>query len=238
MNDLLESAIAAHGGIDRWSQVTAITVNASVTGALFHVKGKPDALKDVRFEADTKRQLLTMDYVGQDKQSVFEPSRVVIQRRDGELIDARDEPEGSFGGHQLETPWDDIHLAYFTGEALWTYLNVPFLYSWPGFTTEEITPIEVDGETWRRLTVTFPEHVKSHTREQISCFGPDGLLRRHDFTIDILGGATGMLYATDSRNVDGIIIPTTRRGYAWQGDYQRIPEPLLVAIDMGEVTMR
>jgi len=238
MKDLLESAIAAHGGIDRWSQVTAITVNASVTGALFHVKGKPDALKDVRFEADTKRQLLTMDYVGQDKQSVFEPSRVVIQRRDGELIDARDEPEGSFGGHQLETPWDDIHLAYFTGEALWTYLNVPFLYSWPGFTTEEITPIEVDGETWRRLTVTFPEHVKSHTREQISCFGPDGLLRRHDFTIDILGGATGMLYATDSRNVDGIIIPTTRRGYAWQGDYQRIPEPLLVAIDMGEVTMR
>ena len=238
MNDLLESAIAAHGGIDRWSQVTAITVNASVTGALFHVKGKPDALKDVRFEADTKRQLLTMDYVGQDKQSVFEPSRVVIQRRDGELIDARDEPEGSFGGHQLETPWDDIHLAYFTGEALWTYLNVPFLYSWPGFTTEEITPIEVDGETWRRLTVTFPEHVKSHTREQISSFGPDGLLRRHDFTIDILGGATGMLYATDSRNVDGIIIPTTRRGYAWQGDYQRIPEPLLVAIDMGEITMR
>ena len=238
MKDLLESAIAAHGGIDRWSQVTAITVNASVTGALFHVKGKPDALKDVRFEADTKRQLLTMDYVGQDKQSVFEPSRVVIQRRDGELIDARDEPEGSFGGHQLETPWDDIHLAYFTGEALWTYLNVPFLYSWPGFTTEEITPIEVDGETWRRLTVTFPEHVKSHTREQISCFGPDGLLRRHDFTIDILGGATGMLYATDNRNVDGIIIPTTRRGYAWQGDYQRIPEPLLVAIDMGEVTMR
>jgi len=238
MNDLLESAIAAHGGIDRWSQVTAITVNASVTGALFHVKGKPDALKDVRFEADTKRQLLTMDYVGQDKQSVFEPSRVVIQRRDGELIDARDEPEGSFGGHQLETPWDDIHLAYFTGEALWTYLNVPFLYSWPGFTTEEITPIEVDGETWRRLTVTFPEHVKSHTREQISCFGPDGLLRRHDFTIDILGGATGMLYATDSRNVDGIIIPTTRRGYAWQGDYQRIPEPLIVAIDMGEITMR
>jgi len=238
MNDLLESAIAAHGGIDRWSQVTAITVNASVTGALFHVKGKPDALKDVRFEADTKRQLLTMDYVGQDKQSVFEPSRVVIQRRDGELIDARDEPEGSFGGHQLETPWDDIHLAYFTGEALWTYLNVPFLYSWPGFTTEEITPIEVDGETWRRLTVTFPEHVKSHTREQISCLGPDGLLRRHDFTIDILGGATGMLYATDNRNVDGIIIPTTRRGYAWQGDYQRIPEPLLVAIDMGEITMR
>ena len=86
--------------------------------------------------------------------------------------------------------------------------------------------------------MTFPDHIKSHTRQQISCFGPDGLLRRHDFTIDILGGATGMLYATDYRDVDGIIIPATRRGYAWQGDYQLIPEPLLVAIDMGEITIR
>jgi hypothetical protein len=238
MNDLLESAVAAHGGLDRWNKITAITVNASITGALWQVKGKVDALEDVRFEADTKRQLLTMDYVGLDKQSVFEPHRVVIQRRDGTVIDARDEPERSFDGHQLETPWDDLHLTYFTGEALWTYLTMPFLYTWPGFVTEEIAPIEVDGETWRRLKVTFPERIKSHTREQISCFGPDGLLRRHDFTIDIIGGAPGMLYATDYRDGDGIIIPTTRRGYAWQGDYQLIPEPLLVGIDMGEITIR
>ena len=60
----------------------------------------------------------------------------------------------------------------------------------------------------------------------------------HDFTIDILGGATGLLYATGYRDVDGIIIPATRRGYAWQGDYQLVPEPLLVAIDMGEIIIR
>jgi len=238
MSDLLESAVAAHGGLDRWNQVKSITVDASITGALWYVKRKGDALKDVRFEVDTTRQLLTMDFVGQDKRSVFEPLRVVIQHRGGVLIDARDDPERSFDGHQLETPWDNIHLAYFSGEALWTYLNTPFLYAWPGFVTEEITPIEVDGETWRRLKVTFPDHIKSHTRQQISCFGPDGLLRRSDFTIDVIGGATGLVYATDYRDVDGIIIPTTRRGYAWQGDYQLVPEPLLVAIDMGEITIR
>ena len=238
MNDLLETAVAAHGGLDRWNQIKSIIVDASIGGALWTVKAQVDALKDVRFEADTKRELLTMGYVGQDKRSVFEPHRVVIQRRDGTVIDARDEPERSFGGHQLETPWDDIHVAYFSGEALWTYLNMPFLYTWPGFTTEEIAPIEVDGEAWRRLKVTFPEHIRSHTREQIACFGPDGLLRRHDFTIDIIGGATGMLYASDNRDVDGIVIPTTRRGYAWHGDYERIPEPVLVAIDMGEITVR
>lgn len=46
-----------------------------------------------------------------------------------------------------------------------------------------------------------------------------------------------MLYAADYHDVDGIVIPTRRRGYAWQGDYQRIAEPLLVAIDMSEITL-
>ena len=237
MNDLLENAVAAHGGLDRWNQVRSITVDASITGAFWHLKGKGDALKDVRFEVDTTRELLTMDFAGHDKRSVFEPLRVVMQRRDGALIDARDDPERSFDGHQPETPWDDLHLAYFTGEALWTYLTTPFLYTWPGFVTEEITPIEADGETWRRLKVTFPDNVKSHSKVQISCFGPDGLLRRHDYTVDILGGATGLNYASDYRNVDGIIVPTRRRVYAYEGDYQLVKEPLLVAIDMGEITL-
>jgi hypothetical protein len=235
MNDLLENAVAAHGGLDRWNQVKSITVNASITGAFWQLKGQDGALKDVRFEVDTTRERLAMEFAGQDKRSVFEPHRVVLQRRDGAPIAARDDPEKSFAGHQLETPWDDLHLAYFTGEALWTYLNTPFLYTWPGFATEEVAPIEVDGETWRRLKVTFPDHVKSHTRQQISCFGPDGLLRRHDFTIDIVGGtAESLLYATGYRDVEGIVIPATRRAYAWQGDDQLV----MVAIDMGEIIIR
>jgi hypothetical protein len=233
MNNLLESAVTAHGGLDRWNQVKSITVEASITGAVWHVKNQGDALKDIRFEVDTTRQLLAIDFVGQDKRSVIEPHRVEIHHGDGGLIAARDDPEKSFEGHQFETPWDDLHLAYFVGEALWTYLNTPFLYTWPGFVTEETSPIEVDGETWRRLKVTFPDHVKSHTREQISCFGPDGLLRRHDFTIDVVGGAPAMLYATDYRDVAGIIIPTTRR--AWQDDDRLVPA---VAIDMGDITIR
>src|SRR5271154_2207754 len=232
MNELLDRAVAAHGGLDRWNQVKSITASASITGGLWPLKGQADALNDVRFEVDTTQQRLTMDFAGQDKQSVFEPRRVVIQRRDGTLTETREDPERSFDGHQPQTPWDDIHLAYFTGEALWTYLTTPFLYTRPGFVTEEITPIEADGEMWRRLKVTFPDHIATHTRQQISCFGPDGLLRRHDFTIDVLGGAPSLLYAAGYRDVGGIIIPATRRGYAYQGDYQLVPEPLLVAIDM------
>jgi hypothetical protein len=238
MNELPEHALAAHGGMGRWQRVKSITVTASITGAFWHLKGRSDALKDICFEVDTHRQLLTMDFVGQDKRTIFQPDRVVVQRDDGGLIDARDDRERSFEGHQLQTPWDDLHLAYFTGEALWTYLNTPFVLTGAAFTTEEIEPIEPDGETWRRLKAIFPDDIKTHTREQIFCFGPDGLLRRHDFTIDILRRAPAQLHATGYRDVDGIVIPTTRRSYALQDGRELVSEPPLVAIDMGTVTIR
>jgi hypothetical protein len=128
-------------------------------------------------------------------------------------------------------------VAYFSGEALWTYLAIPFLYTYDGFASREIDPVTVEGETWRRLQATFPNYCKSHSREQISCFGPDGLLRRHDYTVDILGGATGLNFASDYREVNGIIVPAKRRVYAYEGNYEMIKDPLLVAIDMGKITI-
>jgi hypothetical protein len=237
MNELLSTAIKAHGGMDRWSTVTSVEITASITGAIWHVKGKPDVLKSVVMTADTRSERLTTVFPGQDKRSVFEPDRVVIERADGTLVQARDDPEASFAGQELDTPWDDIHVAYFSGEALWTYLNTPFLYARDDFAAEEIAPVEADGETWRRLKVTFPDTVKSHTRDQIFCFGTDGLLRRHDYTVDILGGGTGLNYATNYQDIDGIIFPMTRRVYAYTGDYQLVPEPVLVAIDIADVKL-
>ncbi|MGA7423192.1 MAG: hypothetical protein WBW77_10960, partial [Candidatus Sulfotelmatobacter sp.] len=76
--------------------------------------------------AETRSERLTVEFSGQNKRAVFEPSRIVIETLDGALIEARDNPEKSFEGQQRETPWDDIHVAYFVGEALWTYLNTPF----------------------------------------------------------------------------------------------------------------
>src|SRR5664279_3910801 len=237
MTELLNLALKAHGGLDHWKKVKAIKVVASITGAIWFVKGKGDFLKDVVLTVETRKERVTVDFAAQNRRAIFEPNRIVIETADGTLFEARDNPEESFAGQQRETPWDDIHVVYFVGEALWTYLNTPFLYTYEGFTTEEVASIQVEGETWRRLKVTFPDSVKSHTKEQISCFGPDGLLRRHDYTVDILDGATGLNYASDYRNVDGIVIPTKRRIYAYEGDYKPVREPLLVSIDVFEITL-
>jgi hypothetical protein len=235
--ELLDLAVKAHGGLDRWNKVSSIEIAVSITGGIWYVKGQPDVLKDIVMVADTDRERVVTTFVGQDRRTVFEPGRVVIGKLDGTVIEARDDPEQSFQGQTEDTPWDSIQVAYFSGEALWTYLNAPFIFTQERFACEEIDPIEVEGETWRRLKVVFPEQVKSHTREQIFCFGPDGLLRRHDYTVDILGGATGLNFASDYRDVDGLMFPTKRRVYAYEGDYQLVPEPLLVAVDIAQITL-
>lgn len=237
MTELLDLTVDAHGGLARWKEVTAIQAALSITGAIGYVKGQPDVLNDIVMVADTRRERVRTTFVNDDRQSLFEPDRVIVETKDGTLVESRDDPERSFEGQVQDTPWDAIHVAYFSGEALWTYLNTPFIYTQDRFRTEEVGSIQADGETWRRLKVTFPEEVKSHSREQIFCIGPDGLLRRHDYTVDILGGATGLNYASEYRDVDGIVFPTKRRVYGYEGDYQLVPEPLLVGVDIGEITL-
>jgi hypothetical protein len=235
--DLLDIAVEAHGGLARWNEVSSVEIDVSITGAIWYVKGQPDVLKDIVMVADTQRERATTSFVGQDRATSFELDRVVVQRSDGTILEASDDPEGSFEGQTADSPWDAIHVAYFSGEALWTYLNTPFLYMQARFAKEEIGSIEVEGERWRRLKVIFPEEVKSHTREQIFCFGPDGLLRRHDYSVDILGGATGLNYAWEYREVDRLLFPTKRRVYAYDADYRLIPEPLLVAVDITRIAL-
>jgi hypothetical protein len=237
MPDLLAFAAEAHGGLARWNEVSSVKIDVSIGGAIWDVKGQPDVLSDIVMVADTQRERVTTSFVGQDLATIFEPDRVVVQRSDGTVLETSDDPEAAFEGQTADTPWQAIHVAYFSGEALWTYLNTPFLYTQARFAKQEIGSIEVDGETWRRLKVIFPEEVKSHTREQIFCFGPDGLLRRHDYSVDILGGATGLNYASDYREVDGLMFPTTRRVYAYEGNYLLVPEPLLVSVDIGQITL-
>jgi hypothetical protein len=236
MNELLQVAVDAHGGLERWNQLKTVKASVSITGAIWQVKGKPDVLKDVSIEAELHNQRLTTQYNGQGKRTVFEPNRIAIRTESGRLVDSRDDPRAAFRGHTRQTPWDDMHVAYFSSYALWNYLTIPFLYTYPGFMAEELAPWEENGEQWRPLKVIVPDSIASHSREQVAYFGPDGLLRRHDYTVDVMGGAPGSNYATAYRNVGGIVVPTKRRVYALDANKRKIPEPVLVAIDIRDIS--
>jgi hypothetical protein len=51
MNDLLQLAVNAHGGIDRWNKLTWVDTDLSMSGAIWSVKGKPDVFRQVHLTA-------------------------------------------------------------------------------------------------------------------------------------------------------------------------------------------
>lgn len=238
MNDLLAWAIEAHGGLPRWNTFRQLRADVSIDGAIWHLKQVPGLLHEKVFELDTHQQRLTISPFGEaDGRVMFENDRLSFESA-GTTTTVIDHPESLFAGQTLETRWDARHVAYFASEALWTYLTSPFLYAYPGFATREIEPWHEDGETWRRLEVTFPESIASHTRTQVTHFGADGLMRRHDYTVDILGGATGANYPGGYREVQGIMLPTSRRIFAYDATFKKIGEPILVSIDIGQMSFR
>ena len=237
MNDLLTLAVDAHGGLNRWSAFTKVRAEVSIGGAIWQIKQQPGLLMDKVFEVETHKQHLSISpFPAPNQRSEFVPERIVFETLDGEPIETRDDPGASFVDQKFQDPWDKFHVAFFASEALWTYLTLPFLYTYPGFASEEIEPWHEDGEEWRRLKVTFPDRIVSHSKTQITHFGTDGLMRRHDYTVDILGGATGANYTNDYREFQGIKMPRTRRIYAYDEAMQKVPEPVLVSLDFGNLT--
>ena len=233
MTELLDLAVAAHGGLDRWHSYRGVSLELSVGGVLWELKGQTGLFANATYQAETHTQRATLGrFAAADRHVRFTPDRLVLETDAGEVIEVRDNPRGAFAGHTNETPWDRLHAAYFDGYALWTYLTQPFLYTYPGFAVEEIEPWEEEDEIWRRLRVVFPDTIASHTREQVSYFGPDGLLRRHDYAVDVLGGATGAHYINDYRDHRGILMPHRRRVYPLGADNRKISEPVLITIDI------
>lgn len=114
---------------------------------------------------------------------------------------------------------------------MWTYLNAPFVFTRSVFKTEEVEPWQEDGEIWRGLTVTFPPEIPSHCTEQTFYFDASGLLRRHDYSVDIMGGTSSANYATEHQRFGGIVFPTRRRVYSKAPDGKPILDRVAVAID-------
>ena len=173
-----------------------------------------------------------------DRKSSFAPDLVELQTARGETIERLADPRASFAGHTLETPWSDLQLAYFAGCAMWTYLRLPFLLAEPGVESTRIGTWDESGETWERLRVRFPSNIATHSSEQTLYVGADGLLRRHDYDVEIAGGTPGAHFLSAYRGVQGIMIPTRRRIFPRRPNGGAMAEPLVVSIDLDDIRLR
>jgi hypothetical protein len=150
-------------------------------------------------------------FSGEGRRGVFDRGNVRIESADGTVVSERVDARAAFGGRR-NLWWDDLDLLYFGAYALWGYVCAPFMFKWPGFAVEEAEPWREGEEEWPGLKVRFPEELPAHSREQTYYFGPDGLIRRNDYTAEVFGGwAKAAHYCLVYGEFGGIVVPTRRR---------------------------
>ncbi len=236
MIELLAEVIDAHGGMDRWNAYEQVEASIVSGGGFF-------ALKGVIQDSDPRRMTVrlheqrssVLPYGAPDQRSVFTPDRIAIEKVDGTVVAERFAPTDSFAGHQMHTPWDPLHRAYFNGEALWTYLTTPFLLAGGGVQVEETEPWKQGDDTWHVLRARFPGSIETHSRIQDFFFDESRILRRHDYQVNIAGGFPAAQLISGHVRVGGITVPTKRRAYTRGPDRQPILDMLMVNIEFSNV---
>ena len=171
MNEFLVKIIDAHGGTDRWHWNEKVEATIVSGGGLFALKGVPQDANPRRMTVWLHEERSSVSpYGAPDQRTMFTPERIAIEKLDGTMVAERYAPRDSFAGHQMNTPWDPLHRAYFNGEALWTYLTTPFLLAMDGvrvniaggFAAAQLTSDYVDANGIR-----LPSKRRAYTR------GPD-----------------------------------------------------------------
>src|ERR1700730_12080825 len=77
VSDLLELAMSAHGGLDRWREIKTLDLRMSLTGNLFRIKGYPEGVPNVLMHVDTQRIAVdTSPWAGVGTVGQFCPDRV------------------------------------------------------------------------------------------------------------------------------------------------------------------
>lgn len=239
MSDLLDSVLAAHGGIDRWREVRTVTTSLRSWGQTWSRKGHPNIFSWwSTFQAATISQSMRVDaFTGEGRRGFYGPDSVRIESADGTILQERSHPREAFNGHTLDTPWDHLHCLYFAGCAMWTYLNLPFLGARPDVDAQEIDPwIAESGEKWRRLRLTFPSHIATHTSVQDLYIDGNGLIARHDYSVDVIPAPLAAHYLFDYTEHEGFQFPSLRKVVPLNADSRpgplSVPEALLIGIEL------
>jgi hypothetical protein len=238
MNELLSDIVRAHGGFGRWRALNQVEATIVTGGDLWTMKGLvPDPLPQrATIDLHQQRALLT-PFGDPDWHADFASDRIAILRGDGSVVMERKNPRAAFADHEMHTPWDPLHHAYFTCYALCLYLTTPFLLAQEGVRVYEIEPWVEGDETWSVLRAEFAEPIATHSRVQDFYFGDDLLLRRHDYDVDVAGGFAAAQLVDDYIIADGIRLPRRRRTFLRKPDRKPALGALMVAIDIKDVQL-
>lgn len=151
LQSLLNEALAAHGGLDRWRQFQGVASTILTGGRLWDIK-QANLIRTLRrATSEFHRQWTQVAPFGEpDWTMTWVPEHVAITNGQGTIIAQRDQGREAFD-RRYDAPWDPLNVAYFNGYAMWTYHAVPFVFADPGYEARESMSVAAPVNTRLRL---------------------------------------------------------------------------------------
>ncbi len=209
---IVHESVEAHGGLDYWNSLEAIEAEISASGFLFTAKRRP-VLHHVRMRAaahEPRFWFFDFPKPGQTAELIGK-TEVRILDLEGKVIARRDNPRAAFRGFRRLFSWDDLDFTYFGGYATWNYLTAPFLLMRKGFVFKELEPLPGALMPLTRVEVTFPDDIPTHSRKQIFYFDDQRLIRRLDYTAEVVGRWAHAAHLCEEYQTFGRIKASTKR---------------------------
>jgi hypothetical protein len=240
MSALLKEVLEAHGGLERWRAARSIQARVRSGGLLIRTRVPGNRFADFRVTVDVQEPRAVMDpFPKPGLRGVFERRRARIETDAGELVASRDDPRSAFFGRtglRRNLRWDALDSSYFAGYAMWNYLTTPLLLTRDGVEVRGGDSWEKEGESWRRLEVTFGEGLDTHSRRQSFYFDAQGRLRRHDYVAEVVGRwARAAHYCAEHAQVGGLVFPTRRWVRPIRPGNRSLPFPTMVWLELSEL---
>lgn len=217
--DLVGEVADAHGAACL-AAADHIAVSFSSGGLAFTAKGQPDALARVEARLSPVRQQITL--------TGATPRTWLLNVANSDELKSR--LAGLRSGSR-RFRWQPEDVGAFAAAAIWTYLTLPLLLD-----HAERVHCPPDGEGLRRLRIKLPPMIAGHGSDQTLHIGPDGLIRRHDYTATAFGTwARAAQVVTSYQLFDGVPIGTTRS--VTPRLRRPLPAPTLVWIQIHSVRL-
>ena len=238
-NAIIEEIINAHGGKAIWDSIDWIAADISARGFLFKAKHIP-VLQHVLVRASAKRPHFIFNNFPEMGQTgeLIGNEEVRILGSNGKVLRSRSTPRAAFKGFRRILWWDYLDFIYFGGYATWNYLVTPFIFLRKGFSFENLGYLPQTDRNLLCFRITFPDDIPTHSRIQTFYFDENNLLRRLDYTAEVVGSwAHAAHFCNRYRDFSGLKVPTQRTVRPLILNHP-LSSPTLVGLEIHDISLQ
>lgn len=220
-NDLINRICSAHGGIERWLLVESIQMQMDIFGPILVTKFNSPWLSNITVNIHTDKPYVSIhDFPQAGHTGIFDGFNVYIFNANDKIYSERNFNNSNQLKSKARLHWDHLDLIFYLGNALWNYCCSPYIFKDKGFECHRGEDLLLnDGNVLSSLNVRYPGHIPTLSKQQVFYFDQKGLLKRHDYSSDIISPIAGSNLYEGHKTFGGLIFPTHRTAFPrlWNG---------------------